>query len=194
MNLYDFHDKPHQLDYHDRAIKVVPKVLWNRLKNGPIITLARHEDVWAKDAKIAYEYSKKMGRPFRAGEPAIATDGAASYKYAAYTLNGQRFKLGEPAIAKSRDYAYLYVQDILRQEWPEAEHTIFTYDKEGAMMYLSMILDGVRIPRIEKYVAQDPYMANAYAQFGIGGRFEAGEKVMKDSAVWDDYQEFFREP
>ncbi len=191
MDLYSLHSSPHELNHHDRAQTAVPKLLWNKMKDAPD-ELYKYEDIWAKDPVVAYNYSMQTGKRFKQGEEAIATHAQSSYRYASYALHGQRFRLGEPVLAKSGEYAYLYVQDVLGQEWPEAEHTIFTNDVDGAYMYLKMILKfNTRIPRIEKYILKDPYLANQYAQVAIGGRWPLGEAtIKKNSRVWGDYQEF----
>ena len=69
----------------------------------------------AKDPQEAYRYSFEVlnGKPFKAGEAAIATNPHYSYWYSKNVLKGP-FPAGEAVIAKDYYYSYYYAKNILK--------------------------------------------------------------------------------
>ena len=130
MNLFNYHEKPHELDHHDDQ-DLIPIIVWEKYKHNNA-ELKKREKMWARDPKTAYYYGAKCDS-FKLGEPAIAKEPNYSYLYAYYVIKG-RFELGEPAIAKDAQLSYWYAANVLKGPFPLGEPVI-TKDAQYSHIY-----------------------------------------------------------
>lgn len=125
MNLYSFHTDPKSLKHHDIAQTSVPKLVWKSAASSDLThrqyleNLKSKEHIWVRDPYTAYHYARVAGKPFPAGEKAIAQDSDYAYRYADRILK-KRFPIGEETILQS-NYAYDYAVSVIKNRWPEAE-------------------------------------------------------------------------
>lgn len=92
----------------------------------------------------AYIDAVERGKPCKAFESLIASDGEASYFYALRVLHG-RFKEGEQSISKIPMWAVKYARFIRRRRFVMAEPHI-AGDPERCYEYFRHVVGGVRLP------------------------------------------------
>jgi len=165
MDLYKFHPRPDQLDHHDVAHDIVPKLAWK--KYTTVSQRKAREDIWAKDALIACEYARLvLGQErFKKGEDAISTNTDASFWYAQWIL-GSRFEKGEDAISKNGQNSLVYAMHILKGRFEKGEDVI----------------------------AKDATLSYLYAIYVLNSRFEKGEAAIAGGLLSNkrNYQKKFK--
>ena len=139
MNLYNFYNGPGKLMGYERAVNIVPELIYEFALNNNVIT------------KLTPEQEKNLSK-----------SAEYSYLYATRVLRG-RFKLGEPAIAKDCYYAAEYAVVILKGPFYDAEAAIAT-NAEESTKYAKYALKG-RFEEGEPAIEEDPYYKNDYEKF-----------------------------
>ena len=130
----------------------------------------------ARSPYYAYRYASATCRRFPEGEAAIATDPQWAYQYAFYIL-GKRFPEGEPAVLESPKWAYRYALNVINKGLlPSNFHS-----RQGHSVRRG------RWPEAEPIIATHPEYSFWYARDVIGGKFPAGEAVMRGTTWWNDY-------
>ena len=187
MNLYDLHDKPHELDHYKRS-REIPQILvsgvkreiysYGGIKDSTVKAIEDKEHILAKDADSAYHYyiahHDKRGKRWPEAEPAMAKDGWVSLEYARSL--GKRFPEGEDAIAKDPQQSLAYANEIIKGRWPIGEKAIAT-NALTALEY-SIFLTHKPFPAGEDAIATDGYKSLEYAKLVLHGRFKNGEKAI----------------
>ena len=106
MNLYEFHNKPEELNGYEDRIYFIPEFAYNTLSENPNREdKNRLEDCIAKSGTYSCQYAYYvLNKPFPNGEDAIAnsTPDTACF-YATKVLKG-KFPKGEKLISMSRKY------------------------------------------------------------------------------------------
>jgi hypothetical protein len=150
------------------------------MKHISVIT-KEQDDADIKDPKRALSRARKEGKPFPAGEKAIAGDSESAVVYAMEVLHG-RFPLGEPIIARNPVNAYSYAKNVIGGRWKEGEPAI-AKDAQWAMSYAQYVIKGAW-PEGEPVIANDPAHALRYAVKVLKGRFPLYEPIALRRAVW----------
>ena len=155
MNIYNFYNDPGKLMGYERAINIVPELIYEFALNNNVIT------------KLTPEQEKNLSK-----------SAEYSYLYATRVLRG-RFKLGEPAIAKDCYYAAEYAVVILKGPFPAAEKEIATSAEESTK-YAKYALKG-RFEEGEPVIEEDPYYKNDYETFlDKNGHYDQYRKNTRD--------------
>lgn len=150
MNIYEFFDRPEELNGYESCQTFVPTLIMEHIRAFDLKERCpSFEKVLAKKASTAIEYALFIGERFYEGEPTILKNGRAIYLYARDVIKGawpegelmiskdathsyfyakdvldrQRFYLGEPTIAKNGKVAFSYAKNIIGGRFPEAEPT-----------------------------------------------------------------------
>ena len=136
MDIYKFHANPKTLEHYDLAQQMVPTVFApDFFPNG----------IFPKDLT-----AKQID--------AISKSPEHAYIYAARHIKG-RFLEAEPYI-KDSEFAGPYAIHILKERWPEAEHS-FIRAPVWAHPYATKILKR-RWPEAEPYIKQVPWIWQKY--------------------------------
>lgn len=154
------------------------------MKNLSAIT-KEQDDADIKDPARALKRARTEGKPFPAGEKAIASHSTSSVLYAVEVLHG-RFPLGEPIIARNPNDALSYATSVIKGRWKEGEAAI-SKDAQCAVSYAMNIIKGPW-PEAEETIANDASNnALRYAVKVLKGRFLLYEPIAlkRASSAWD---------
>ena len=195
MNLFSLHDKPHELDHHNR-VDDIPDAFEHKHRNN-LEELDKRRNAIFKKAITTLRYLSLRQRNhikfvrFPEAEKILATDAYTAYSYASMYLHG-RFKAGEPAIIANKYFWRKYLEDeeILNHgRWKELEHTLV---KNGQDAYLYATLIEARFKEAEPAILHEcePGQLVHYARLCIKGRWKEAEKEILKSPA-HTYQYWF---
>lgn len=194
MNLYHFHADPESLKHHDTAHEHIPHVKWDQVvKKEGKAALKNYEHLWAKDARLSYEYARDVlgSRRFPAGEKVIAENPRYATLYAVDIVGGE-FPVGEKAMSTDASYSYMYAEYVIHERFPAGEKAIAT-SAEYSYLYARNTLRKKPFPLGEKVIAENPYYAYHYAIVVLDDRFPAGEKAIStDTEYTSVYERKFK--
>lgn len=106
-------------------------------KNGKY-TLDQVEGLISSHPFASYQYALAIGKRFYRGESKIAECPFSSYYYVTRVLGSERWAPCEASMLRSPSLACLYAIDVVKGEWPEAEHVIMGHEK-SAIEYMAFL-------------------------------------------------------